>query len=208
MCLRAGGHPGAELFGEAGDESYGVPAGDAPFRSVITSKPYMTYKKLHTPIQPAQSAVIPYRIRNTRPEVLLITTRNKGKWIVPKGWIEEDLTSHASAEKEALEEAGVQGEVSAVSLGCYRHGGSDDDPIVEVFLMRVERELRSWPEQEERTRRWVSLEEAYEHVEEQGLQSILDEAATLMHLALPEAAPDASAAPHPALPRRTAGDVR
>ncbi len=154
----------------------------------------MTYRKLHTKIEPEQSAVIPYRVGEAGIEVLIITSRNKGKWIVPKGWIESDLDSHMSAKKEALEEAGVKGRVSAVSLGCYRHGSSKSDPIVEVFLMRVQDELDEWPEQEERTRQWVSLERAYEHVEEEGLRSILDEATSVMRQALDETAH------HPAIP--------
>lgn len=160
----------------------------------------MSYKKLYTPLKPAQSAVIPYRIHDGRIEVLLITTRNKGRWIVPKGWIEGNLGSHVSAKKEALEEAGVKGKISPVSLGCYRHGSAKKDPIVEVFLMRVKRELESWPEKTQRTRRWVPLEEAYEHVEEAGLKSILDEAAALMRLSLPGATNGMEQTPHPALP--------
>lgn len=159
----------------------------------------MSYKKLHAPISPDQSATIPYRIRKGEIEVLLITTRKKGKWIIPKGWIDDDLYPHTSAEKEALEEAGVRGEVSSVSLGCYRHGSSDDDPIVEVFLMRVDREQPTWPEDGERERRWVSLDEAYEHVDEEGLKSILDDAAAIMRLGLSS---DGSGdeATHPAIP--------
>lgn len=144
----------------------------------------MSYKKLHVPVAPDQSAAIPYRVRDGEIEVLLITTRKQGKWIIPKGWIERHLGSHTSAEREAHEEAGVRGTISSTSLGCYRHGGTDGDPIVEVFLMRVDREAKTWPEQDERERRWVSLDEAYLHVEEEGLKSILDEAATIMRLGL------------------------
>lgn len=162
----------------------------------------MTYKKLHAPITPDQSATIPYRIRDGEIEVLLITTRKQGKWIIPKGGIEEHLSAHTSAEKEAHEEAGVKGRVSTVSLGCYRHGGSDDDPIVEVFLMRVDREEPSWPEEDERERRWVSLDDAYLDVEEDGLKSILDDAAATLRLALNDA-DDSNGDGHPAVPGRT-----
>lgn len=165
----------------------------------------MTFKKLHVPIKPDQSAIIPYRVVDDEIQVLLITTRNKGKWIVPKGGIEKHLDSHESAEQEALEEAGVEGRVSPVSIGCYRHGDSDKDPIVEVFLMRVERERGTWEEEDERTRRWVSLEEAYQHVDEDGLKSILDDAAVLIGLArrdetVRESTGESNGAPHPAIP--------
>ena len=58
-----------------------------------------------------QSAVVPYRLVKNEIEVLLITTR-KGRWIIPKGIIEPELSAAESAAKEALEEAGVKGEVS------------------------------------------------------------------------------------------------
>lgn len=160
----------------------------------------MTLRKLHAPIEPDQSAVIPYRVRAGRIEVLLVTSRGSGRWIVPKGSIEEDLDPHTSAQKEALEEAGVKGQVSPVSLGCYRHGRSKKAPIVEVFLMRVDRELRSWPEEEERQRRWIPLDEAYQYVDEEGLRSILDEAAALMQHVAGGADAEAESAPHPAIP--------
>ena len=159
----------------------------------------MTLHKLHVPLEPDQSAVIPYRVRDGQVEVLLVTSRGKGRWIVPKGSIEEDLDSHESAAKEALEEAGVKGRVSPVSLGCYRHGRSKKSPIVEVFLMRVEHELKSWPEEDERKRRWIPLDEAYQYVQEPGLRSILDEAVTL--IPSPNGAASAPVAVHhPALP--------
>lgn len=165
----------------------------------------MSFKKLHVSLTPDQSAIIPYRIEDGEVQVLLITTRNKGKWIVPKGGLEKELDSHESAEQEAFEEAGVVGRVSPVSIGCYRHGDSDKDPIVEVFLMRVERELDEWDEDGERTRRWVTLDEAYQHVVEHGLKSILDDAAALIGLArrdesMREGSRDPDGAPHPAIP--------
>lgn len=160
----------------------------------------MTYRKLHTPISPDQTAVIPYHIRNGEIEVLLITTRKKGKWIVPKGSLEEELSAYEQAEVEAHEEAGVVGEVAPVSLGCYRHGGSKKSPIVEVFLMRVEQQLDAWPEDDERERRWVSLDEAYRHVDEEGLSSILDEARALIQQSLVREIDGVQAQIHPALP--------
>ncbi len=165
----------------------------------------MSYKKLHVSITPDQSAIIPYRIIDGDVQVLLITTRNKGKWIIPKGGIEGDLDSHESAEQEALEEAGVEGRVSPISIGCYRHGESEKDPIVEVFLMRVERERDAWEEDGERTRRWVTLDEAYQHVQEDGLKSILDDAAVLIGISRRDASMGKGSGgpnglPHPAIP--------
>lgn len=66
--------------------------------------------------------------------------------------------------------------------------------------MHVDRELRSWPEQEERERQWVPLEEAYRHVEEDGLRSILDEAAAVMRLSVPASENTQAQPAHPAVP--------
>jgi 8-oxo-dGTP pyrophosphatase MutT (NUDIX family) len=70
-----------------------------------------------------QSGVIPYRKKQGKIEVMLITSRNKGRWIIPKGVIEPDLNPRASAAKEAFEEAGVQGDVHSKLLGLISiHG--------------------------------------------------------------------------------------
>lgn len=157
----------------------------------------MRYKKLHTPVEPKQTAVIPYRIRDNQIEVLLITTRKKKRWIVPKGWIEKKLSPHTSARQEAREEAGVTGTVSPHPLGCYRHGSARKGLIVQVFLMRVERELKSWPEKKERQRRWVSLKQARKLIKDKGLRSILEEAVPIMQL---DDAYEVGDVLHPALP--------
>lgn len=135
----------------------------------------MAIKKLHTHVECGQSAAIPFRWRDGRIEVLLITSKGSGRWIVPKGSIEEELGATRSAQKEAYEEAGVTGNVHAVSLGCYEHGESDPK-LVEVFLLEVTTELEEYPESDERKRRWIPIEEAYGYLDDDGLKSILDEA--------------------------------
>ena len=69
-----------------------------------------------------QSAVIPYRLREGRVEILLITSRKGKRWVVPKGILEPELTPAESAAKEAREEAGVSGRISAapVATSCSR----------------------------------------------------------------------------------------
>ncbi len=112
-----------------------------------------------------QSAVLPYREGNKGLEVLLISTRKGGRWIVPKGIVEPGLTPRESARKEAAEEAGIEGQVSDRSLGRYSYkkwGGTCD---VEVFPMLVARELEDWPEAGVRRRKWMPLKKAAKRID-------------------------------------------
>jgi phosphohistidine phosphatase len=68
-----------------------------------------------------QSAVIPYRRGPNGLEVLLVTSRKGKRWVLPKGVVEPDLTPAVSAEKEAMEEAGVRGAVDDEPLGTYEY---------------------------------------------------------------------------------------
>jgi len=123
-----------------------------------------------------QVGVVPYRRHDDSLEVLLITSRTQGRWIVPKGNIEEDLGPRRSARMEALEEAGVEGPMASDPLGVYWHG---DPPEyrVRLYLMQVETEYATWPECDERTRRWMQLRIAQHTVDEKGIRLLLNEVA-------------------------------
>lgn len=129
---------------------------------------------------PTQSAALPYRARDGRVEVLLVTSRGGRGWIIPKGKIEPRLGSAASARREAREEGGVDGEIGPAPFDQYRHGG-DGGPLVEVYLMRATRELRSWPEQHQRERRWMPVDDAARLAADAGVERVLRGAAA--HLA-------------------------
>ncbi|MBT3359775.1 MAG: NUDIX hydrolase [Rhodospirillales bacterium] len=102
-----------------------------------------------------QSAVVPFRFRWNGPEILLITSRKKKRWIVPKGVVEPDLSPQDSALMEAFEEAGLRGRVVGPALGRYTYEKWGGVCTVEVFPMRVTETLAQWPEREVRTRRWL-----------------------------------------------------
>ena len=108
-----------------------------------------------------QSGALPYAIVDGRMTFLLITTRRSGKWIFPKGAIEPNMSPWHSAALEALEEAGVTGEISSAAIGSYRTG-TDGARLVDVDLypLRVTEQHESWREQNERMRHWVTLAEA------------------------------------------------
>jgi 8-oxo-dGTP pyrophosphatase MutT (NUDIX family) len=123
--------------------------------------------------QPPQSAALPYRMRGGVVEVLLVTPRGGDGWIIPKGKVERRLGPAKSARREAEEEGGVEGEIESAPLDHYRHGGGENDPLVAVFLMRVTREMASWPEAHERERRWATLDEVPALVVDPGLARVM-----------------------------------
>lgn len=136
--------------------------------------------------KPDQSAALPYRMRDGRVEVLLVTPRGGEGWIIPKGKVERRLGPAKSAAREALEEGGVRGRIDTAPFDRYRHGGGEDGPLVEVFLMRVTREMDSWREAHQRERRWAGLTEVPALVIDPGLARVMRAAAE--HLAIHAAA--------------------
>ena len=113
-------------------------------------------------------------------EVQLITSLNSKRWILPKGWPEADLTAAESAAREAFEEAGVVGKVSAKPIGTYHYlkekkDGSGLPCSVEVFALSVTKQLHEWPEKGARTLAWVPLDQAIKQIGELGLRPVLKE---------------------------------
>jgi 8-oxo-dGTP pyrophosphatase MutT (NUDIX family) len=111
-------------------------------------------------------------------KVLLVTSRETRRWVIPKGWAEEDLTPSGLAAKEAYEEAGAVGEVTPEPIGCYSYSkrlkdGSRLTCEVQVFRMRVDHLLQEWPERSQRERRWFTSGQAAERVAEAGLIELL-----------------------------------
>jgi phosphohistidine phosphatase len=119
-----------------------------------------------------QSGVIPYRVRKGELEILLITSRKKRRWIIPKGIIEPDFSARHSAAKEAMEEAGAKGSVHGKRLGTYQSRKLGRDCTVQVYPMRVTRMYKRW-EEADRDREWVSLKKALKLVSNGGLKRVM-----------------------------------
>ena len=104
-----------------------------------------------------QSAVVPFRVAADGIEILIVRSSKNRHWVVPKGIIEPGLSPQRSAAKEALEEAGVEGEVLERPLGDYRYPKWGAECLVSVYPMRVDRVLpeAEWRERH-RGRQWVS----------------------------------------------------
>ncbi len=111
-------------------------------------------------------------------EILLVTSRGTGRWVVPKGNIGKREVAHNAAAREALEEAGVTGAVCPSALGSYVYrktlsSGAAIRAEVQVFPLAVTGELGDWPEAGQRSRRWFSLAEAADAVDETDLGMLI-----------------------------------
>jgi len=125
-----------------------------------------------------QVAALPYRITDGATRVLLITSRETRRWVVPKGNPIRGLKPHEAAGQEAWEEAGVTGATCPTPLGEYgyrkrRRDGSSRHITVALFPLAVAREADDWPERDERTIRWFDLPDAAAAVDEPELKRLI-----------------------------------
>ena len=126
-----------------------------------------------------QYAALPYRQRGDGSlEVMLVTSRETRRWVIPKGWPIKGRKPHASAAREALEEAGLVGRVGKKAIGTYRYdkrlkSGNAVPCSVEVFPLEVKSQRKHWPEQKERDVRWFAPQEAADAVQETELRDII-----------------------------------
>ncbi len=126
-----------------------------------------------------QYGVLPYRLdAQGAVEILLITSRERRRWVVPKGNPIRFLLNHESAAREAYEEAGIEGRISTVPIGAYRYdkrrrGSATARAIVNLYPMQVTRQAETWPERGQRELRWFPQAEAAAAVEEPELSVII-----------------------------------
>ncbi len=120
-----------------------------------------------------QSAVIPYRFKSGKLEILLISSLKKKNWIIPKGFVEDGISAQESAEKEAFEEAGVKGIVQSNLFGTYYQKKWGGNCQIEVYAMSVSQELDLWPEKELRERKWVTVKKAVDLIYDKDLKQIV-----------------------------------
>jgi uncharacterized protein len=129
-----------------------------------------------------QIAALPYRTGgdavDSSVSVMLVTSRETKRWVIPKGNHIAGLSPHAAAAHEAEEEAGVIGAACPAPIGSYRYrkrrgNGASLMVDVDVFPIAVTRELSEWEEQDQRERRWFSLAEAADAVDEPDLKAMI-----------------------------------
>jgi 8-oxo-dGTP pyrophosphatase MutT (NUDIX family) len=123
------------------------------------------------------AALVVRRTSEGAPLVLLVTSRDTGRWVIPKGWPQQNQPDHVTASQEALEEAGVTGVVLPRSIGSYlyrkRLPTETIDVRVRVFVLNCTRELASWHESDQRRRLWCTPAVAASKVAEPELQQLL-----------------------------------
>ena len=111
-------------------------------------------------------------------EVLLITSLNSKRWILPKGWLMQGMSLAESAAREAFEEAGVAGRIASKPAGSYHYlkekkDGGGVPCSVDVFALEVTGQLDDWPEKGAREISWLSPQDAAAKVSEPGLRELL-----------------------------------
>ena len=116
-----------------------------------------------------QAAALPVRER----KICLVTSRNKSRWVIPKGCLEAGKSEAEIALQEAWEEAGLSGRLSQASIGSYRYQKWGDELIVAVYLLEVADVAKDWPERETRERIWLEPDEAVERLAEDDLKAIV-----------------------------------
>ena len=126
-----------------------------------------------------QYAALPYRISQAGSlDIMLVASRDTGRWVLPKGWPMRGKSAPEAAAREAYEEAGIIGLADANPVGAYhyrkrRRRGTSVLCRVEVFPLDVLEELQRWPEKRQRRRAWFSSEDAAALVDETELKTLI-----------------------------------
>ena len=125
-----------------------------------------------------QVAALCWRQRRGRVQVLMITSRETGRWVIPKGWQMPGLSGAQAAMREAWEEAGVEGRAQDRVLGIYAYDKIvlPAPPLhcaVSVYSLPVDALRRRFPERRQRRRKWFDAGAAALLVAEAGLRLIL-----------------------------------
>jgi len=125
-----------------------------------------------------QIAALCYRWNEDGLEVLLVTSREKGRWILPKGWPELDQEAYETAVIEAYEEAGARGRAYRHPFGSFRSfkglsNGLELRTKVLVFPIEVDHMQSSYPEKGQRRVCWLPVSKAVEIADEPGARRLL-----------------------------------
>ncbi|HEY6632157.1 MAG TPA: NUDIX hydrolase [Rhizobiaceae bacterium] len=125
-----------------------------------------------------QVAALPWRRKGDGVEVMLITSRDTGRWVLPKGWPEAGENLCDAAAREAGEEAGLSGSISRREIGRYfyskmRSCGEEIPCEVLVYPLEVDKVADKWQEKRERKRKWVSPLDAARMLNEPGLCKVI-----------------------------------
>lgn len=143
--------------------------------SEITSSIQLMFRR---PKRVQYAALCYRRNKDGQLDILLLTSRDTGRWVIPKGWPMGSKPGYTVAEIEALQEAGIKGIVEHDSLGSFGYGKAMAEGLVlpcevQVHALEVTGSVKNYKEKGERTLEWVSPQLAAERVAEPGLKKII-----------------------------------
>lgn len=130
----------------------------------------------HPPI--LQVAALCYRRSAKGLRILLITSRDTGRWIIPKGWPMRNRSEAQAAAREAWEEAGLRGVIDERSIGFYTYSkkvgpGRSAACVVRLYPMEARERLKQYPETGQRRVKWFSIGGAARRVAEPELAACI-----------------------------------
>jgi 8-oxo-dGTP pyrophosphatase MutT (NUDIX family) len=130
------------------------------------------------PVTTHRVAALPYRRDEaTGLSVLLVTSRTRRRWILPKGKVPPGMLPSSAAEREAFEEAGVLGRIERAPIPSHRKDHADglrgERFSVQTFALEVTDELSSWQEMRQRERRWFAMADAINAVQDREIRRML-----------------------------------
>ncbi|WP_086052057.1 NUDIX hydrolase [Pseudoruegeria sp. SK021] len=119
-----------------------------------------------------------FRVKAGKTQILLVTSRETKRWVIPKGWLIPGKTAADSAVIEAFEEAGVQGRLFSKSVGGYTysksvHRAKSLTCLVRVYPLEVKTLLAKFPERHQRKRKWFAAKRAAAMVKAPGLAKLI-----------------------------------
>lgn len=125
-----------------------------------------------------QVAVLPIILADGGVEVMLLTSRRRGRWVLPKGWSRSGEAMSVTASAEAFEESGIAGLIASHPVGHYTYekrmrGGYSVISDVSVYPMLVDHHLIDWPERGERDLRWFPIGKAAEKIDDEEAAAML-----------------------------------
>jgi 8-oxo-dGTP pyrophosphatase MutT (NUDIX family) len=125
-----------------------------------------------------QHAALPYRTRSDGTlEIMLVTSRGTGRWIIPKGWPKRGRAPYVTAAREAMEEGGIVGNIYEKPIGIFKyekqHVRFSLPCEVTVFALEVVEQMPEWPERRERQTRWFDVCDAATAVQEPELAALM-----------------------------------